>query len=211
VEISWFGHSYFRLADRGKATIVCDPFDESIGYTVPKVKADVVTISHDAPGHSNYDSVKSYQRVLAGPGEYEIGGVFVIGAALHDVESDPPKRNVAYLFDYDGLTIAHLGDLNHVPQQSTIEAMGSVDIALVPVGGGGGLNATQAAEVIGMLEPSIVIPMHYKTEENSLDLESVDKFLKEMGVSRIQQENVLKVSKSSLPEQTQIVVLGFSQ
>jgi L-ascorbate metabolism protein UlaG (beta-lactamase superfamily) len=211
VEISWYGHSYFRLSDRNKATVVCDPFDESIGYSVPKLKADVVTISHEAPGHSNYGSVKSYQRVLAGPGEYEIGGVFIIGAAMHDTESDPPKRNVAYLFDYDGLTIAHLGDLNHVPQQSTIEAMGSVDIALVPVGGGGGLHATQAAEVIGMLEPSIVIPMHYKTDESNLELDPVDKFLKEMGVSRIQQENILKVSKSGLPEQTQIVVLGCSQ
>ncbi|HLY27595.1 MAG TPA: MBL fold metallo-hydrolase [Aggregatilineales bacterium] len=207
MEISWYGHSCFRLADRGKATIVTDPYDETIGYDVPKLKADVATISHDAPGHSSVDSVKNIQRVINGPGEYEIGGVFILGAAMHNLEADPPKRNVSYKFDFDGLSIVHLGDLDHVPAQSTIEAMGAVDIALVPVGGGGALNATQAAEVIGLLEPSLVIPMHYKTEESRLDLEGVDRFLKEMGVSRIQQESLLKVSKSNLPEQTQIVVL----
>jgi len=209
MEISWFGHSCFRLSERGKATIVTDPFDSSIGYDMPKLKADVTTISHDAPGHSNYEAVKNVQRVLSGPGEYEIGGVFIIGAAMNNNEL--PKRNVAYMFDFDGLTVVHLGDLDHVPQQSTIETMGSVDIALVPVGGGGGPNATQAAEVIGMLEPSIVIPMHYKTDDSTLELDPVDKFLKEMGVSRIQQDDVFKVTKSSLPEQTQIVVLGFSK
>ncbi len=211
MEITWYGHSCFRFGERGKATLVTDPFDESIGYPVPKLKADVVTVSHDAPGHSSVDNIKGVQRIISGPGEYEIGGVFIVGAALHNTEADPPKRNVGYTFDYDGLNVVHLGDLDHVPQQSTIEAMGNVDIALVPVGGGGGLNATQAAEVIGLLEPSIVIPMHYKTEESTLDLETVDRFLKEMGVSRIQQEETLKVSKGSLPEQTQIVVLRCSR
>lgn len=211
MEISWYGHSCFRFSERGKATIITDPYDESIGYALPKLKADVVTISHDAPGHSSYDNVKGYQRLITGPGEYEIGGVFVIGAPMHNKEVDPPKYNVAYMFDYDGLNIVHLGDLDHVPHQSTIESMGNTDIVLVPVGGGGGLNATQAAEVISMLEPGIVIPMHYKTDESVLELDAVDKFLKEMGVSRIQQEETLKISKNSLPEQTQIVVLGCSR
>ena len=211
MEITWYGHSCFRFADRGKATIVTDPFDESIGLPLPKLKADVTTVSHDAPGHNNVGNVKSLQRLIDGPGEYEIGGVFIIGAAMHNVQTEPPKRNVAYMFDYDGLNIVHLGDLDHVPAQATVELMGNVDVALVPVGGGGGLNATQAAEVIGLLEPSIVIPMHYQMDESTLELDSVDKFLKEMGVSRIQQENILKVTKSGLPEQTQIVVLECSR
>jgi L-ascorbate metabolism protein UlaG (beta-lactamase superfamily) len=171
----------------------------------------VTTVSHDAPGHSNIGSVKNVQRILEGPGEYEIGGVFIVGSAMHNIEVDPPKRNVAFTFDFDGLSVVHLGDLDHVPAQSTIEAMGNVDIALVPVGGGGGLNATQAAEVVGLLEPSIVIPMHYKTEESTLELDPLDRFLKEMGVSRIQQETLLKITKNSLPEQTQIVVLECTQ
>ena len=211
MEISWYGHSCFRFADRGKATVITDPYDDSIGYALPKLKAEVVTVSHDAPGHSNFGNVKSMQRLINGPGEYEIGGVFIIGTAMHNTEGERPKYNVAYSFDYDGLNVVHLGDLDHVPHQSTIEAMGNTDVLLLPVGGGGGLGATQAAEVVSMLEPGIVIPMHYKTDESLLDLEPLDKFLKEMGVSRIQQEDTLKIAKNSLPEQTQIVVLALSR
>jgi L-ascorbate metabolism protein UlaG (beta-lactamase superfamily) len=211
MEITWYGHSCFRLAERGKATIITDPFSDSIGMKLPALKGDVVTISHDVPGHNNYGAIKGWQRALSGPGEYEIGGVFIVGSALHNSTLNPPKRNVAFVFDYDGLTVAHLGDLDHVPPQSTIEEMGEVNIALVPVGGGAALNASQAAEVISLLEPGIVIPMHYKTEQNVLELDTAERFLKEMGVSRIQQENMLKITSSGLPDQMQIVVLGLTR
>jgi L-ascorbate metabolism protein UlaG (beta-lactamase superfamily) len=212
MEIVWYGHSCFKLSERGKATIVTDPFSSVVGYDLPRsLKADVVTVSHEAPGHSNADAVKGFQRAIIGPGEYEIGGVFIMGAAMHNTSVEPPKANIAYSFDFDGLTIAHLGDLDHVPAQSTVEALGTINVLLVPVGGGGGLHATQAAEVISLLEPSIVIPMHYKTDNSTLELDPLEKFLKEMGVSRVQQEDTLKVTSGSLPEQTQIVVLNLSR
>ena len=89
-----------------------------------------------------------------------------------------------YVFDYDGLTVAHLGDLKQAPPQNDIEALGTVNVALVPVGGGGGLNAAKAAEVISLLEPNIVIPMHYATPDVKVSLESLNKFIKEMGLSK---------------------------
>lgn len=211
MEISWYGHSCFRIAERGRATIITDPFGESVGYPVPKLKADVVTISHDAPGHNNYAIVKGAQRIIAGPGEYEIGGVFIKGVAMHNKDAIPPRWNIAYVFDYDGLTVAHLGDLSHIPTQSMLEELESTNIVLAPVGGGGGLNATQAVELISMLEPNVVIPMHYKTDESLLELEALDRFMKEMGVNRVQQEETFKISASSLTEQTQIVVLDISR
>ncbi|MBX3064282.1 MAG: MBL fold metallo-hydrolase [Anaerolineae bacterium] len=211
MEITWYGQSCFRLFERGKAVIVTDPFSDTIGLGVPKLKADVVTISHDAPGHNNLDAVKGYGRYIAAPGEYEIGGVFIVGAAMNNINVDPPKRNVGYVFDFEGLNVAHLGDLDHVPPQSVVEGMGTVHIALIPVGGGGGLNATQAAEVVNLLEPRIVIPMHYKTDGSLVDLESAERFLKEMGVSTVRSEDVLKVTPNSLPETTQVVVLSVGK
>jgi L-ascorbate metabolism protein UlaG (beta-lactamase superfamily) len=212
MEITWYGHSCFRLSERGKATVITDPFGDSIGYALPKLKGDVVTVSHNAPGHSNASAVKGSTRTIERPGEYEINGVYIVGVALHNLQTDPPKRNVAYLFDFDGITVAHLGDLDHIPPQSTIELLGSANIALVPVGGGGGLNATQAVELISVLEPSIVIPMHYKPESvsNSLSLEPLDRFLREMGMNRVQQEQTFKILPGALPEQTHIVVLDIS-
>lgn len=210
MEITWYGLSCFRLSERGLATVVTDPFDESIGLKVPKLKADIVTVSHDAPGHNNWKAVKGDYRRLTGPGEYEIGGVFITGistANKAEKARDGDEANTLYVFDYDGLTVAHLGDLGRVPGQADVERLGPVDVALVPVGGGGGLTASQAAEVISLVEPSLVVPMHYKTEDNPLKLDTLSKFLKEMGLGKPQTEDSLRVTRSSLPEETRVVVL----
>jgi L-ascorbate metabolism protein UlaG (beta-lactamase superfamily) len=216
MEIVWYGHSCFRLTERSMATVVTDPFDsKTIGYFPLKLKADIVTVSHDAPGHNNTDAVKGASHVITGPGEFEIGGVFITGVQTDG--SGPGKkakeqvRNTLYVFDYDGLTVGHLGDLKQVPSQTEIEALGTVNVALVPVGGGGGLNAAKAAEVISLLEPNIVVPMHYSTSAAKLSLDSLNKFLKEMGLSKPQTQPSLKVTRSGLPEETHVIVLDYQR
>jgi L-ascorbate metabolism protein UlaG (beta-lactamase superfamily) len=169
-----------------------------------------VTISHDQPGHNNLEAIKGYRHVVEGPGEYEISGVFIIGVTTFDQTVEVPRRNIMYVFDYDNLTVAHLGDLDHVPTQSLIESLGSIDVVLVPVGGGHALSSSQAAEVISLLEPSIVVPMHFHTPAlRGVDLDPVDRFLKEMGINTIEEEPILRVSPGSLPEQTQVVLLDY--
>jgi len=205
LEITWYGMSCFRISERTRITVVTDPFSENIGLPSPKLKGDVVTISHDVPGHNFVDAIKSDPHVLRGPGEYEIGGVFVTGIALHDVENN--RQNVAYLMDYDGMTVLHLGDLSHVPKQSDVEGLGEVHVLLLPVGGGNGLKAAQAAEVVALFEPYYVVPMHYALPGLALDLDPVDKFLTAMGVSKVQESDTLKVTVADTPEQPQVVVL----
>ena len=214
MEITWYGHSCFRLTERGMATVVCDPFDhKAIGYGPLKLKADIVTVSHDAAGHNNVEAVKGTSHVITGPGEFEIGGVFITG-----VQTDNPGkkakdilRNTLYVFDYDGITVAHLGDLKQVPSQAEVEALGTVNVALVPVGGGGGLNAAKAAEVVSLLEPNLVIPMHYATPDAKVPLDALNKFLKEMGLGAgaVEKAASLKVTRSSLPDETHVVTLDY--
>jgi L-ascorbate metabolism protein UlaG (beta-lactamase superfamily) len=212
MEITWYGLSCFRLSERGYASVVTDPYDHRVtGYEPLKMKADIVTISHDAPGHNYAAGVKGKSHVITGPGEYEIGGVFITGVQTNGVSKRATEepRNTLYVFDYNGITVAHLGDLNHVPSQTEIEALGNVHIALVPVGGGGGLSATKAIEVISLLEPGIVIPMHYSipgTSDN-LKLNPVSKFLKEMGNANVESQPSLKVTPGNIPEETRVVVL----
>ena len=212
MEITWYGHSCFRLTERSMATVVTDPYDHaSIGYDSLKLKADIVTVSHDATGHNNVNAVKGTSHIITGPGEFEIGGVFITGVQTngHGTKNEAELRNTLYVFDYDGITVAHLGDLQRVPSQAEIEALGAVNVALVPVGGGGGLNAAKAAEVISLLEPNIVIPMHFATKAVNLKLDSLDKFLKEMGLGTSQSESSLKVTRAGLPEETHVVVLEY--
>ncbi|HEX9331021.1 MAG TPA: MBL fold metallo-hydrolase, partial [Anaerolineales bacterium] len=96
-----------------------------------------------------------------------------------------------------------------VPTQSEIELLGTINVALVPVGGGGGLNAAKAAEVISLIEPNLVIPMHYATPAAKVSLDSLNKFIKEMGLSKAETQPALKVSRTSLPSETHVVVLDY--
>lgn len=213
MEITWYGLSCFRLTERGLATVVTDPYDsEVVGYSPLKLKAEILSISHDAPGHNYTSAVKGTSHTITGPGEFEIGGVFITGIQMDGVKkrTNEEPRNTLYVFDYNGVTVAHLGDLRRVPTQTEVEALGTVDVAMVPVGGGGGLNAAKAAEVVSLLEPGFVIPMHYGTSKVKLKLSPLSKFLKEMGLSEIAPEPTLKVTKSSVPEETRVVVLEYN-
>jgi L-ascorbate metabolism protein UlaG (beta-lactamase superfamily) len=167
------------------------------------------------PGHNYLPAVKGDPRPITGPGEYEIGGVFITGVQTNGhgkkAEEDEPI-NTLYVIDYNGITVAHLGDMNRVPTQTEVEALGTVHIALVPVGGGNSLNAAKAAEVISLLEPNIVIPMHYGTPAVTEKLDPLSKFLKEMGLGLKEDEiqPMLKItSVSALPEETHIYVLDY--
>ncbi len=212
MEITWLGHACFKI--RGKdATIITDPYDKSVGYHIGKQTADIVTVSHDHPDHNDIAAIGGSPRLVRGPGEYEIKGVLITGIQTHHDAEGGKKRgkNTVYLIELDDVIVCHLGDLGHIPTAAQVEQMSNVDILLVPVGGNYTINATQAAEVISLVEPKIVIPMHYKTDVVKLEIDSLDKFCREMGVKSIQPQPKLAVNKSALPAESQIVVLEYKK
>jgi len=215
MEINWYGLSCFRIREGG-ATVICDPYDKSIGSYLNKPRADIVTISHDQKGHNAIKQVAGDPRVLSGPGEYETNGVFVTGVATKHgtkAEGAPRERNIVYFFEMGDFTVGHMGDIGQMPKQAQFEdvQISEVDILIVPIGGGDTFDSTKAVDLIGMLEPMIVIPMHYQQEGMSAkwigDLEAVDRFISELGVPAPEPQSTLKISKSSLPEEMQIVLL----
>lgn len=205
MEITWYGLSCFRMVERRHASVVTDPYGKTTGLPELKLRGDIVTVSHKARGHSHLSSVSGAKQVLTGPGEYEIGGVFI--TAIVTFRKEDNGRNVLYVFDMGGMSVAHLGDLQHVPEQKEIEALGQVNILLTPVGGGNSLNAAQAAELVSLLEPNIIIPMHYKVPGLKLELDGVDRFLQEMGVTEPREETSLKITAGQLPHETETVLL----
>jgi L-ascorbate metabolism protein UlaG (beta-lactamase superfamily) len=215
MEITWYGHFCFRMMERGMAAVVCDPFDHKIvGYDPLKLKADIVTVSIDNVEHNFTTSVKGDPHLINGPGEFEIGGVFITGVQTngHAKKADDEPRNTLYVFDYNGLTVAHFGQIDRVPTQAEVEALGPVNIALIPVGDESSLNAAKAAEVISLIEPNIVIPMHYATDGSQVKLDELNKFLKEMGISETEHVPMLKMtSASTLPEETRVIVLDYQR
>lgn len=211
MEITWYGHSCFRILERGFATVVTDPFDSAVaGYNPLKLKAEIVTVSCNDLGHNNLSAVKGGAFEITGPGKYERGSVFITGIQTTPHSPDSKTlRNTLYVLDYGKLTVLHLGKISSVPSQSLIESLGNINIALVPVGEGGALNASKAAEVISMLEPNIVIPMHYETPHSKLGLDPLSKFLKEMGITTLETMETYKVaSNTAFPEEeTHVIAL----
>ncbi len=212
MEILWLGHSCFQL--RGKnVTLITDPYSPQPGYSLGKVSAPIVTISHNHNGHNYAGGVGGDPRVVHGPGEYEISDVLITGVpSFHDDKRGQEHgRNTIYVIHIDDLVICHLGDLGHTLQEDQLEEVADADILLVPIGGHHTINATQAAEVISQVEPHIVIPMHYhvSASEGSRDtLDPLDKFCREMGVDMQNTQPKLVVTRNSLPASMQVVILS---
>jgi len=209
MEITWYGQTCFRLSERGMATIVTDPYPPEIGLTLSRPRASIVTVSHDDPQCRYTSGVRGPFKLLDGPGEYEIGGVFITGIATFADNKQGASRglNTVFTFDFGGLTVCHLGRLGHVPTQSQVENLGAVNILLVPVGGGGSLSTARASEVISLFEPGLVIPMYYKVRGLKPRLGTLNRFLKEMGLEKVDSQEVLKASRTSLSEETRVTVL----
>jgi len=210
MDINWLGHSCFKIRGR-QASIVTDPYPPDLGYSLGKPSADIVTISHQHTSHNYKQGVGGDYRLITGPGEYEIRGVLIIGiATFHDAEGGQKRgKNTIYLMDVDGVAICHLGDLGHVLTAEQVEEIDDVDVLLLPVGGVSTIDASMAAEVIRQLEPKVVVPMHYKTPVLNRELGPVEKFLKEMGIERLDSQPKLSFTPSSLPVSTQVFLLDY--
>ncbi len=212
MEINWLGHSCFRL--KGKAgTVITDPYDGGVEYNLGKVSANIVTLSHDHPGHNNAGGVGGEFKTITGPGEYEISGIFVYGVrTYHDREKGNERgKNTSFLIEIDDVKVCHLGDLGHVPSAGQIEDISDADVLLIPVGGASTIDSSEAVQIISLISPTFVIPMHYKTEAVSRELDPIDKFLKEMGIKEAIPVPRLTINKSTMPIDMQTVVLDYKQ
>ena len=210
MEITWLGHSCFRIKSN-PIVIITDPYSPDLGYSLGKPTARIVTVSHQHSGHSYVQGIGGEPRLVTGPGEYEIGGVLIMGVAtFHDGEKGKKRgKNTVYVMEVGEISVCHLGDLGHVLTAEQVEELDNVDVLLLPVGGVSTIDASMAVEVVRQLDPKIVIPMHYKTEALSWELESVEKFLKEMGAEQVDSQHKLSLTKSNLPITTQVFLLEY--
>jgi len=207
LDVTWLGHGCFRLRGRAAAAVT-DPYPPAIGLKLQRLDANLVTVSHEHENH-NYTQVMRDAYEIRGPGEYEVAGISVIGVpAYHDSEKGAKHgRNTIYLIEIDDVRICHLGDLGHLLDDAEAEAISAPDVLLVPVGGRTTINAAQAAGVVRQLEPRYVVPMHYAIPGLKLELDPLDRFLKEMAVAASEPQPKLSVQASSGEYETKVIVL----
>lgn len=213
MEITYLGHSSFLI--KGKtASIVTDPFDSKmVGIDFPKVRADIVTLSHNHGDHNFVSGVGDVHKVINGPGEYDVAGVSIFGYRTFHDDSGGTKRgvNVIYVSEMDGIVFSHLGDLGHKLEESLVNTMGDVDVLFIPVGGEYTIGPKEAAEVVGQIEPKLIIPMHFASSKLNKEvfskLASVDEFVKLLGLGS-QKVDKLQIKREDLSEEQKIVLFN---
>jgi L-ascorbate metabolism protein UlaG (beta-lactamase superfamily) len=215
MQIIWHGQSCFQIisnqAKNHQVNIVIDPFDESTGLRLPKLEADILLVTHQHHDHNNIKGVLGNPLIIDGPGEYEKKEVFIQGiSSFHDSLGGKERGlNTIYTIEAEDLHICHLGDFGQKEMTSEqLEKIGDVDILMIPVGGTYTISAKEAVKIMSQIEPTITIPMHYQIPRLKIKLEGLDKFLKTVGVKKLEPLSKLTVKKKDIsPEEAKIVVL----
>ncbi len=206
--ISWFGQSCFRVEAK-EGSVLIDPFSKDIGLRVPRINDDLVLVTHRHFDHSNVAGASPETLLIENPGEYERKGISVRGIlSYHDaVQGKERGLNTIYVMKAEEIVVCHLGDLGQEKlTDPQVEEIGDVDVLMIPVGGTYTIGAKEAVEVIGQIEPKIVIPMHYKVSGLTVNLDGPEKFIKEIGLTPDKVEK-LKIARKSLPaEEMQLVI-----
>jgi L-ascorbate metabolism protein UlaG (beta-lactamase superfamily) len=220
MNIFWHGQSCFQIsisqAKNNHLNIVIDPFSEDIGLRLPKLEADILLVSHPHYDHNNVKAVSAPTSghppfLIEGPGEYEIKGVFIQGIPSWHDNSQGRERgeNTIYSIETEDLKLCHLGDLGQKElTEEQLEKIGEVDILMIPIGGVYTISAKEALKIMSQLEPKIIIPMHYQIPKLNIKLDDLDKFLKILGIKKIEPLNKLSIKKKDIsPEEVKIIVL----
>lgn len=211
MKIRYLGHSCFVLTESTGTTIVTDPYG-AIGYQMPPVKADAVTVSHGHYDHNNVRAVKGNPTVIDEEGTYEVGGVVITAIrSYHDKTSGSERgENLIFKFRMDGLEICHLGDLGEECSSALIETLLPVHVLMIPVGGTYTIDAEQAKEYVDRIMPAIVIPMHYKTKGLNMDIDKVDAFTDQFDTEEVEEleDSELELFRDDISEEsTKIIVM----
>lgn len=208
MEITWLGHAAFRIRAK-EGVVLTDPAPKSTGYNMSRPTADIVTISCEDPRHSAIEAVAGEPRRFDAPGEYEVSGVLLTGVRTTRTDG---VHNTVFVIEMEEIRVCHIGRLDRMPTATEIEAMNEPDILLVPAGGGGSLDGKQASELATQLNARIVIPMAYKTDSATGDLEPLEGFLKATGqAARGEPQPKLSITKSQVPEDLRVTVLDFKK
>jgi L-ascorbate metabolism protein UlaG (beta-lactamase superfamily) len=208
MKIKWKGHACFFIECSGKI-IVTDPFADSYGYPPLRERADLVTVSHDHNDHNAWQNLSGNPLVINQAGDFDLGEISIQGvASYHDQKQGALRgRNIIYRIKAEGLTLAHLGDLGHILSPAQVEALGKIDILLLPVGGTYTIDAEQAGQVLEQIGPAIVIPMHFKTPAIKLPIAPVEAFISKF--ARVVKKPFLDITGEDLQGATRVIVLDY--
>lgn len=196
MQLIWYGHSCFMIkTDNGKR-ILMDPFDVYLGYNSDFPKCDLITISHNHFDHSYINKINNETKIITTCEKFDSNFLQLRGVdSFHDNYNGLKRgHNTIYIFKFENISLAHLGDLGHIPDISILRELTSLDFLLVPIGGNFTLDGVEATKLCKLLTPHYIIPMHYKTPLTKLHLDDCKKFI--ISISSV--SSILKINSNSI-------------
>jgi L-ascorbate metabolism protein UlaG (beta-lactamase superfamily) len=211
MKLKWLGHSNFLITSDSSVRIITDPFDESVGYPMPKEAADIVTVSHEHHDHNYTKGASGNFTLIRQPGTFTEKGIRIIGIPTsHDDKGGRQRgKNIIFNIGVDGLNVCHCGDLGHILTAQQASEIGHVDVLLVPVGGYYTIDHDQAAQVVRQLKPTVIVPMHYKTEACDYPIKDAAPFVQVMGGAKTVQGTEIELNKDNLKDYAGVVLLQY--
>lgn len=193
MQLIWYGHSCFLIKTDEGRRILIDPFESSLGYNTDFPKCDLITISHNHFDHSFINKLNMDTKIINTCDSFNFDFLHIKGINSYHDNYDGLKRgrNIIYIFKFKDISLAHLGDLGHIPETEVLDELTSLDFMLVPVGGNFTLNGNDAAKLCKLLMPRYVIPMHYKTPMTNIHLDDCKNFILSMNyIIKINSNNI---------------------
>lgn len=209
IDITYFGHSMFKIAEQGGESVVTDPFDAAVGFLMPDVSSNYVCISHPHHDHANFDLVKGNPQLVNALGDSIFQEMMFRGIkSFHDGLSGRERgQTIIYKWTLAGVSFAHMGDLGQPELSgSQMTELGKVDVLMIPVGGNYTIGPEQALAIINDVRPKVAIPMHYKTPESTIDITGLPDFTS-IAPQVFNKGALVTINKDLLPESTQIWVM----
>lgn len=163
MRLDYMAHSCFLLEHEGYK-VVFDPYHPSIGYPAPRLySVNLIVVSHDHHDHNGISQVSGASQVVRGVARRPFGPLTVDGVVAWHGEGEDADPVSLTLMEWDNYRIAHFGDLGCSLQESQLAFFRSLDLLLIPCGGGYTIDGAQAARLVKALAPKVVVPMHYQT------------------------------------------------
>ena len=203
MKLKYYGHACFSLSYEGGPTLVIDPFDETVTYPPCDEICDAALLSHDHFDHNHVQTLRGDFVTIRSAGAYDVQGVRITAVdSFHDKKGGALRgKNLILRIEGGGLTIVHLGDLGHMPDEKQLEAMSGADIMLLPIGGTYTIDTPEAEEVIRLARPKHAVAMHYRTPDYDFNTSTCEAFERDMRAVRMPREiDITPENLVSLPE-----------
>ena len=203
MKLKYYGHACFTLRFADGTVLAIDPFDESVTYASCDESCDAALLSHDHFDHNHVQTLRGDFVTIREAGSYDVRGVRVTAVpSFHDKQRGALRgHNLIFRIEGEGLTIVHLGDLGHMPDDKQLRAISGADVLLTPIGGTYTIDTPEAEELIRLAQPKHAVAMHFRTPDYDFNTSTCEDFERDMRAVRMPREiEITPENLVSLPE-----------